>query len=414
MKEMTSFLFRFLTFFVVFYFLFNGEILAATNQGRVWSSGFELNSLSNDMEIEATGGTGTKTIVTSPVRSGTYALQTTHTSAAGWVRYRFAEANSNGPFYFRQYLRIADYPDAASDIVVLEATGGGNRVSIRLTSAGALQLWDLDGTVAQVGSDSSILSLDSWYRIEIRYDASGGLSAISWDARLDGTSFASTNSGANAASIGRITWGASSATANYNYFWDDIAINTSAFPGEGKIIHLKPNAAGDNTTWLIGAGTGSNFDQVDEVTPDDATTYLSDIIATGLIADDYNIENATAIPSGSTISAVQVGVRGGGTGTTVRTFVTRVKASSGGTVEESSSIDWSINGWRTNQEGPNTRNYVLSLYDLPGASTSDWLISDLNSAQIGVRHDSLSVNEVRASAIWLLVDYAEAVADTTA
>src|SRR3989338_2361774 len=118
----------------VFLFL-SGELLAATNQGRIWSSGFELNSLTADVEIEATGGTGTKTIVTSPVRSGTYALQTTHNTAAGWVRYRFAASNSNGPFYFRQYLRIADYPDAASDIIVLDSTGGGNRVSIRLTSA---------------------------------------------------------------------------------------------------------------------------------------------------------------------------------------------------------------------------------------------------------------------------------------
>src|SRR3989344_1233115 len=415
MKEMTSFLFRFLTFFVVFYFLFNGEILAATNQGRIWSTGFELNSLTNDVEIETTGGTGTKAIVTSPVRSGTYALQTTHTNAAGWVRYRFAASNSNGPFYFRQYLRIADYPDAASDILVLDATGGGNRVSIRLTATGALQLWDLDGTVAQVGSDSSTLSLNTWYRVELKYDASGGLSAIAWDARLDGTSFASTSSGANASSIGRITWGAPSATANYNYYWDDIAINTSAFPGDGKIIYLFPNAAGDNSGWTIGVGSGSNYQQVDETTPDDATTYLSETTSSGAVTDDYNLQDATAtVGASATIKMVQVGIRAGGTSTAARTLVSRIKASSSGTTEESSSLDFSFNGWQPHHESTTEHNYDLNLYDLPGASTSDWTASNLDSAQIGVRHDAASTNEVRLSTIWLVVDYVEAAADTTA
>jgi len=387
---------------------------AATDQGRIWASGFELNSLTSDMEIEATGGTGTVAIVTSPVRSGSYAVQTTSASPAAWVRYRFAESNSDGPFYFRFYLRVADYPDTAQEIIVLDSTGGADRVGIQMTSNGTLQLMDLDGTTAQVGSDSSVLSLDTYYRVELKYDASAGLSAVSLEGRLGGTSFASSDTVVNSASIGRVSFGGTNAAANYNYYWDDLAINTTTWAGEGKIIHLKPNADGDNTTWLIGAGTGFNFEQVDEITPDDATTYLSDIVATGLTADDYNIEDATAIPSGSTISAVQVGVRGGGTGAAARTFVTRIKASSGETVEESSSIDWSINGWRTNQEGPNTRNYALVLYDLPGGSTSDWSISDLNNSQIGVRHDSLSVNEVRLSTIWLLVDYIEAAADTTA
>lgn len=399
---------------VMFLFL-SGEVLAATNQGRIWSSGFELNSLTSDVEIEATGGTGTKTIVTSPVRSGTYALQTNHASAAGWVRYRFAVANSNGPFYFRQYLRVADYPDSAVDIIVLDATGGGNRISIRMTATGALQLWDLDGTVAQIGSDSSVLSLNTWYRVELKYDASAGLSAVAVDARLDGASFASSSSVTNSSSIGRITFGANTAVNNYNFYWDDLAINTSTFPGEGKIIHLYPNAAGDNSSWAIGAGTGFNHEQVDEATPDDATTYLNEISSSGTVTDDYNITAASGTTgSSATISAVQVGVRAGGTGTTARTIITRIKSSSGGTVEESSSLDLSFNGWQTNHESTTEHNYDLTLYDLPGVSTSDWTPSALDSAQIGIRHDALSVNEVRASTIWLLVDYAEAVSDTTA
>lgn len=387
---------------------------AATNQGRIWSSGFELNSITADMEVEATGGAGTIAVVTSPVRTGTYALQTSRTGTAGlaWARYRFAESNSTGPFYFRFYLRVADYPDTTANIIALDATGGGDRAGIQMTSTGALRLADLDGTGSpiQVGSDSAVLSLNTWYRVEMLYDASAGLSSVTLSARLDGTQFASSSSITNGSSVGRVTFGGVTSIANYEYYWDDVAINTTTWPGSGSIVMLRPNAAGDNSGWTIGAGAGSNYEQVDEVIPDDATTYLSDISSTGLVTDDYNIASATGlIPEGAAIGLVSVGVRGGGTGTTARTFVTRIKASSSGTVEESSSIDWSFNGWRTNREGPTAHNYVLTLYDLPGASTSDWTITDLDSAQIGVRHDALSINEVRLSTIWLLVDYSPSV-----
>ena len=382
-------------------------VLAATNQGRLWSSGFENNTLTAEVEVGSSGGAGTEAIVTSPVHSGTYALQTTSVaSGASWARYQFVETNANGPYYFRAYIRAADYPDTTEDVVVLESTGGTSRVGVRMTNAGKLQLFDLDGTVAQIGSNSSALSLNTWYRLELKYDATAGLSAVAVEARLDGTTFASSSAVTNGASIGAIVWGVVTAALNYNLYWDDIAINTAGWAGEGNIVHLRPNAAGDNAQWTIGAGTGSNFEQVDEVTPDDATTYLSEITATGLVTDDYNLSAATgAVPSGSTISVAQVGIRGGGTGTTARTYVARVKASSGGTVEESTSISWAFNGWQTNQVVANAHNYVFTLYDLPGAPTSDWTISDLDSAQIGVRHDALSVNEVRLSTIWLLVDY---------
>ena len=384
-------------------------VLAATNQGRLWSSGFELNSLTADVEIEAVGGTGSRAIVTSPVRSGTYALQTNSTNPASWVRYRFAEANSNGPFYFRFYLRAADYPDATQNIIELEATGGTSRAGIRMTTSGTLQLMDLDGTVTQIGSDSSVLNLNTWYRVEMLYDASAGLSAVTLTGRLDGAEFATSGTVVNGSSIGRVSFGGVTGSAGtYDYFWDDLAINTATWAGAGSIIHLKPNAAGDNSGWTLGAGTGANFEQVDEVTPDDATTYLAETSASGTVTDDYNSENATAlIGSGSSVSVVQVGLRGGGTGTTARTYVARIKATSGGTVEESSSIDWSFSGFRTNGEYSVTtvHNYQFTLYDLPGASTSDWTAADLDSAQIGVRHDALSVNEVRLSTIWLLVDY---------
>ncbi|MBI2036831.1 MAG: tandem-95 repeat protein, partial [Candidatus Liptonbacteria bacterium] len=329
-------------------------------------------------------------------------------SNASWARYRFDESNINGPLYFRFYVRVADYPDTTQSIIVLDSTGGGDRAGIRMTPTGTLQLADLDGTgnPIKIGSDSSVLSLNTWYRVELKYDASAGLSAVSLEARLNGTTFASSASITNGNNIARVAWGMIAGAANYDLYWDDIAINTASWPGEGKIVLLRPNAAGDNSGWTLGAGTGANYLQVDEETPDDAGTYLKEASSTGTIADDYNIQDAVSlIGSDARIALVQVGVRGGGTGDLARTFVTRIKASSGGTVEESASIDWSLNNWRTNEEGPNAHNYALTLYDLPAGSTSDWTAADLDSAQIGVRHDAANTNEVRVSAMWLLAEW---------
>jgi hypothetical protein len=53
----------------------------------------------------------------------------------------------------------------------------------------------------------------------------------------------------------------------------------------------------------------------------------------------------------------------------------------------------------------NPRNYALTLYDLPGASTDSWTKATLDTAQIGVRHTvDNGTNAVNVSTLWLLVD----------
>ena len=88
-------------------------------------------------------------------------------------------------------------------------------------------------------------------------------------------------------------------------------------------------------------------------------------------------------------------------------FVLRIKASSGGTVEESGNI-LATTTWQTNTAAA-PRNYSLTLYDLPGASTTAWTKADLDTAQIGVKKiDGLAVLN-RISTLWLLVEHTPAV-----
>lgn len=90
-----------------------------------------------------------------------------------------------------------------------------------------------------------------------------------------------------------------------------------------------------------------------------------------------------------------------------------VKAVSiGGTVEESA-------GYRPGSTygsfpGLAAQLAPITLYDLPGASTTAWTATDLDNAQIGARISTTSaLGNIRITAMWLVVDYTPAAASTT-
>ena len=64
------------------------------------------------------------------------------------------------------------------------------------------------------------------------------------------------------------------------------------------------------------------------------------------------------------------------------------------------SAAWYVNVWASG-----AYYYPLTLYDLPGASTTAWSESALNSTQIGVRLDQTFSTQGRCGTLWLLVEY---------
>lgn len=356
------------------------------------------------------------TISSTVFRSGAYSLQVTSLSSgtSKGLRYTFQSSASDGPFYFRIYFRVDTLPSAANTFWTLN----NGTVGLKLNSTGTLQLFDED---SDIGTASSILSTGSQYRIEILVDRTPAVGRHVITARLDGNEFATSSArtlstGVSTMQCGGNILGESQTTGNW--FFDDIAINDStgsfqnSWPGEGEIIHLRPNAAGDNAGWTD--GTGSTFAEIDEVTPDDVTTYL-DSNSNGEVAD-YNIDDTpAALASDDAINVVQVGVRYRNQGTSAgNTFKLRIKASAGGTLEESAQIALTTNTtWHTNANAV-PRNYVFTLYDLPGASTTPWAKANLDAAQIGVNHDSgTGTSDPNVSTLWLLVDHKPAGAETT-
>ena len=264
-----------------------------------------------------TTGTGTLTLDTSVKRSGTrsYKFDSTGANLAIAIKPTFT---ANATIYGRAYLYITNLP--GSDVAVVQMSQGGGAVfQIKITSGGALQLFQ---NTTQVGSDSSALSTSTWYRVEWFGNINGsGDDDIA--LRIDGTVVAS-GQGAYWASgtfsdctIGWIdTPGASKVMQA-----DDIAINNgtgtrnSSYPGNGSILLSK--STGDNAIggWRDGFGGSTNvWDGVANIPPaglDEAsqntTSAIENYVSSATSNFDGNMQSyiTAGVPSGSVIVATQ-------------------------------------------------------------------------------------------------------------
>src|SRR3990167_277742 len=134
---------------------------------RRWDTGCELQSVTSGVEWDTT--TGSPTIDTTTKRSGAASLRCNPSAATAFIRHQYSASNPTANFYARFYLYIATSTNALDDIFALYDAGEfSNSLSIRLNSNRTLELWDWDFIAnAQLGSDSSALDLNTWYRIEV-------------------------------------------------------------------------------------------------------------------------------------------------------------------------------------------------------------------------------------------------------
>lgn len=381
---------------------------------RLWSGGAELQTVTSGIEFTATI-TNAPVVETTIKRSGNAAWRISNAATA--EGFRQIHTAAQGAFFFRFYLYIVAMPTNAAMPIGGSRQTGANKAVIRLTSGGVLQLYNIEDS-AQVGSDSSALSTATWYRVEIAYDSTT-LNATTCEARLYAASDEATllwnPSGtiditATPNSFGCFTTGGD---ATLDYVVDDLAINDTSgtspevsWCGEGEVIVLRPNGNGDNSAWTgSDADSTDNYLLVDEVPPS-GTDYVESNTS-GQI-DDYNLEaTPAAMESSDTINVVHVGVYAAVSDATGADpdIVLRIKASASGTVEESASLDLNSVTFQGPAPLPADSNYKLTLYDLPGASTTPWTKADLDVAQAGVREAVTDTHFARVGALWVMVDH---------
>jgi hypothetical protein len=381
---------------------------------RLWTCGFELQSTTSGVEF--TSATGTVSISTSVARGGGASLRCNPTAATGYIEHQVDTAAAVKRTFHRVYLRITSLPTATTTILAV-GQSGYFPVRVRLTTTGTLQLRDgLSGT--DVGSPSAPLTLNTWYRIEVDADDSGSTGATrAVTAYLDGTPFSGTTAIAGTSGYSRVRVGVQD-TCTADLHFDDIAVNDTAgsaqtgLPGPGNVVHLHPNAAGDNTGFATTVGGSSNWGRVSEATPDDATTYNATTATGTSTIDDFNLDAASTAGIGASdiISLVAVGARIGSDATTTASLVYRIKSQSAGTVLESGSVSVAVNGWATHKA---TAPFVhqLTSYTDPQAG-GPWTAALLDTAQIGYRTNVSQTTTRRVSTLWLLVEYVPSTSST--
>lgn len=366
---------------------------------RLWQCGFELNSLTTGVEISATSGT--ISLQTTTVRTGTYALRTN--AGTSFVRQHLAGSNQSTQVWTRVYLQVTTMPAATTAVVRFANGSNATCAQIGLTNAGTLVLNDATG--AAVGSASSALSTGVWYMIELALDASTSPGTVT--GRLDGTQFA-TGANSSQASWARALIGIIGSTTG-DLQWDDWAVNDStgsaqtSWPGSGKILHLIPNGDGDNHAWANtanGAGASTNSTLVDEIPPNDSTDFVQ---SGTLNAEDMYALTDSGIASSDVVNVVMVGARmRNNTADATTAAKLQIKKTSGGTITQGSAIIPNTTTFFTNANAE-PRNYTLVTYlDPDGAA---WTQGTLDTAQAGAKVTASNVNRVQISALWVSVDY---------
>lgn len=263
---------------------------------------------SGDSAAESVSTTGTVSIQSTTKRTGTYALQANPTTTAtgyanvGTIDSTARDVNFDvADVYARFYFRAATLPASNSEPIFSSnrSTGGAIKFELRIDSAGNLLGYGQGTSLLATGT--TVLSTGTWYRIEVRV---GTGASANWEVKINGTSEISGTADLRSDNNVNVRFGK---TTNRNgntvdFFYDDIAVSDSAYPGASDGVYpLTVDGDGTYTAWTVGAGAGADYTNIDEIPHDSSTTYLLSTLSAG----DASTGTLISMPSSSSIYAVK-------------------------------------------------------------------------------------------------------------
>ena len=268
---------------------------------RIWMSGLEAGHLDVFDSLEST-----PTVTNAQARTGVYSLYFS-TSAKGVLS---ALPASIAEIYGRFAVRVDTYHSGARTLLTFFDSGGDEQISlVILGGAGLLQA--LRGTLSggTILGEGGVLPLSRWHCVEIyvKVDNAAGVVQV----KIDGTqviNFAGDTQNTGNANVRSFGLGACQPlSAGLETYIDDIAFNDVAggvndsWIGRGGISAIFPTGAGASTDLDLFPNTGeANWEDVDEVPPDDDTSYVFDELV-----DDHDSYAASDLANAGTVSAVQ-------------------------------------------------------------------------------------------------------------
>jgi hypothetical protein len=384
---------------------------------RRTTNGVETNNLSTTSVTEwSTTSSGTPTVVTTPVHSGTYALEINPSASTEWMRFT-QTADTAGTYWTRFYFRCSALPGANTRIYTnASTTTGTNNHQLVLNTTGTLVLTNVPtaGTI----TSTTTLAANTWYSIGIKHLLSDTVGTL--ELFIDGTSEGTPIATGDTLNlnVGRWFMGVES-SGTITAYYDDIIVNdeTGSAPFNdaptwvSKLAMLKPTS--DNTVTFTKTGANCSAttitDCVDDEPglPDETSGYAACLTCTSKV-DQLNPTTLPAeVTSDADMISVDVRARMGGL-STVGTNTGRLKL-----WDESAAITngptvnvCDVNGWRDPGDSTATGwvGFALDLGTRTKANvdTFDW------------GYEAVSTNQTCAvTALWAMVEWIEAAAPGT-
>lgn len=353
---------------------FTGAELGAALEAAVAGSNATI-----DSTVKRTGGYSYKFAPT----AGQTSNITLQKMGADGVGTTFNQAS----LYATIYLYVETAPASARAIAIIRASGANYQVEVDLDSGPALTLFYYNnlGVKTAIGSASSNLSLNTWYRITLIATAlaTGGSSTA--ELKLNGTSVASATALTilgTPANCNVILLGAPVDTVACTVYMDDICVDSAADPGAGQIFRMDADGNGNYTAW-----TGAYTD-VDEVPHDSDTTYITSATsgdaetvtlesgaAAGLVGTPLSIKSCGVVRDEGGVSAIQIRLR------------------SASTDDDTTSAQIGA--------AYSATNALYKIYNTDPATGLAWVASALDSLEVGV--DNAASVAVRCTALYVTV-----------
>jgi hypothetical protein len=169
--------------------------------------------------------------------------------------------------FYRVWVKFVSLP-SSSRVFICQDTSVTSRINLRITSAGLVEL--RFGTTV-LGTRASALGSD-WHYVEFGMSVTNNAAKL----RIDGnTEVDWVAVGGSAGFVGSLVIGCTdTVAAAFQFYADDVAADSRAFPGYGRVKMLKMfDVASDNAAWALTGTTKPAA--VDPGTTFDDTTFLA-------------------------------------------------------------------------------------------------------------------------------------------
>lgn len=268
---------------------------------RKWQTGFEHNDSS-----EYIGLNGTPVISSTKAKTGTYSLRVAQGSVYYLHESTTAQAQAS---MFINHLGLAS--GASYAVICGFYSNTTQAVEIRWYSDGTLRAL-CGSTEVESVSVATLLNENTWIHIgvDVLLDATNGWVYVYVDGVEEISFDGDTNDGAaslNRFVVGNATGDATEKWDNYLYiddvYWNDTDSEVApALPTGYRYYLIVPDEDGNYSQFTGSDGNQvNNYQMVDEIPPDDDTTYVSNDNADQ--RDSYGMTTQT-IPVGSSVASV--------------------------------------------------------------------------------------------------------------